>query len=120
MSNTTQEEMPYFEKKERFQKCSIKQATSQNKKDMVKTEWEIQKHWTKRNPSGNSQRLKITITSPQAQKNPTAHSAFRNPSLHSWGQCHGMSKVPCAVSDGSSTKQTRVIKSEKNEEKKIH
>lgn len=29
--------MSYFERKERFQKCTIKQATSQNKKDMVKT-----------------------------------------------------------------------------------
>lgn len=72
----------------------------------------------KKNPSGDSQRHKITIKSPQAQKNLTAHSAFRNPSLHSWGQCHGMLKVPCAVSDGSSTKQTRVTKIEKTGGKK--
>lgn len=72
----------------------------------------------KKNLSGNSQGLKITITSSQVQKNPTAHRAFRNPSLHSWGQYHGMLEVPCAVSDGSSTKQTHVTKREKNWGKK--
>lgn len=106
--------MPYFEKKkEHFQKCAIKEATSQTKKDMVKTERERWKHWGKKNLSGNSQGLKITTTSSQVQKNPTAHSAFRNPSLHSWGQYHGMLEVPCAVSDGSSTEQTHVTKREK-------
>lgn len=111
--------MPYFEKKEHFQKCTIQQTTSQTKKDMVKTEWKRWKHWgKKKNLSGNSQGLKITITSSQVQKNPTAHSAFRNPSLHSWGQYHGMLEVPCAVSDGSSTKQTHVTKREKKLRKK--
>lgn len=36
-----------------------------------------------KNPSGDSQRHKITIKSPQAQKNVTAHNTFRNPSLRS-------------------------------------
>lgn len=107
------EKCPTLKKKECFQKCTIKQAISQNKQVMVKTEQERRKHWDKKkNPSGDSQKHKIIIKSPQAQKNLTAHSAFRNPSLHSWGQCHGMLKVPCAVSDGSSTKQTHVTRKE--------
>lgn len=46
--NTTEGEMPYFEKKECFQKCTIKQAISQNKQVMVKTEQERRKHWDKK------------------------------------------------------------------------
>ena len=63
----------------------MKQATSQNKQLMVKTVRKGKRETLgqKKNPSGDSQRHKNTIKSPQAQKNLTAHGTFRNPSLHS-------------------------------------
>lgn len=89
MSTATQEEIPYFKKttlkNQLFQQCIIKQATSQNKQFMVKTVKNGKRETLgqKKNPSGDSQRHKTTIKSPQAQKNLTAHCTFRNSSLHS-------------------------------------
>lgn len=115
MSNTTQGEMPYFEKKECFQKMHYKagnqkkqEGYGQNRTGKIETlgqkksKWQFSKAQNYHYKSTRSEKSNC----PQGLQEPK--SAQLGPVFQS------MLKVPCAVSDGSTTKQTHVIKKEIN------